>query len=160
MNFIMKGNIYEPVSKLEILEINTNNYIGHAYSARGLVKDIIFTKTFLQNMQGAGFSEAFWKLLLELSANEIKPNRKLRKEGEMKSVLLPESGKRKVVEFCSLSLTDVHHEAYILVELGDNDDWNKHGKSRSWRNDFHRKAQNRQQYYRDTYCAGRMLLDS
>ena len=137
--------------ELLIKELSQQNYLGYSPRATQLNCDLLFSCRFLKQMKDF-ITPAFSRLLLGIAANEFTSGQKYREEGAMKSLLIPDTNRQKVVHFCPLRLREMDlSPAYVLIEVGEARDWNSHKRSLSGSNDFRRKAANRQQYYEPIY---------
>ena len=96
-------------------------------------------------------SDDFVRLLLEMIHNDFTPGKRLRQQGEMKSVVIPGNRKQKVLLFSTLEAQEFMRQAHVLIGVGKASEWNSHGKAWSSRNDFAGKASQRQKYYAPIY---------
>lgn len=138
-------------SGLQIVQFTQDDYLGYARRKPAqLLYDLLFSRTFLKQMKDF-VCPAFTKLLTAMAANDFPAGAKLRQQGEMMSLILPDTGCQKVLLFCRLPLQNLLHQAYVLIDVGDAREWNKHGRAWSKRNDFRQKAGARQRYYEPIY---------
>jgi hypothetical protein len=135
---------------LKIVAINDNDYAGYSRRSAFVINDLLFTRTFLKQMYEF-LSPALVRLLVAISIDDFSAGKRLREQGNMKSVLMPNTNQRKVLTFCPVYLEEWSQRAYILASIGEADNWNSHKKSLSHKNDFRQKAYYYQYYYESVY---------
>lgn len=144
-------------SDLRIIAINARDLLGDARRKRGLSCDILFTRTAIKHMKQF-ISKPFSKLILSLAHDDLSAGKRLRRQGQMHSVLVPNTRQQKVLTFCPLT-SDRDRKAYIITNIDEAYNWNSHGRNRSRRNAFSKKANDRCRYYRPLYQQALQLID-
>lgn len=134
---------------LHIVAINEHDYAGYG-RFHGFVNDLLFTRTFLKQMCDV-LSPALVRLLVALGLDDISLGKRWREQGDMKSVLVPNTHQRKVLTFCPVYVEEFGTQAYILGGVEEADEWNSHKKSLSHKNNFRQRAYNYQRYYEPLY---------
>jgi hypothetical protein len=138
---------------LKVAALTEKDYLGYAKKSTRLIHDLLFTRTFLKEIRDL-ISPALIRVLCAIAAHEFNIGKRFREQGEMKSLLVPNTHQQKVLEFCPIQVAESGQSGYILLDINDSIHWNYHGKIWALKEEFARTVYAWQRDYEPIYQKG------
>ncbi|NUM36372.1 MAG: hypothetical protein HUU50_17670 [Candidatus Brocadiae bacterium] len=146
MNYIASGKWNKKrFESLLVAGISDQDYIGYRIKPKLLPFDLLFTRTARKEIQPY-LGSALVKAFLDMAHNEFRRGERLRRQGDMQSIIIPGTQEKNVLLFVPMMMEK--RGVQLIVGVDDADNWNKHGKAMDKKNDYKQKAESRKRYYK------------
>ncbi len=146
INYIVSGKWSKKrFESLVVAGISDQDYLGYRMKPQSHPFDLLFTRTARKEIQPY-LGSALVKSFLHMVHNEFSKGERLRKQGNMHSIIIPGTQEKNVLLFVPMMMELRRIQLIVGVDKADN--WNKHGKAMDKKNDYKNKAESRKNYYK------------